>query len=71
LLTQIPEDEYIGTVAAAGAYDTRRSHTTIIDRKATPIIPVLKNGRHCKEGYPVAITRIETLRATRHYDRAI
>ncbi len=45
LLDQIPEGEEIGTVTADGAYDTRRCHTTIIDRQATAIIPIRKNGR--------------------------
>ena len=26
------------------AYDTRRCHSAIIDRQATPIIPIRKNG---------------------------
>jgi hypothetical protein len=34
LLDQIPEGEEIGTVTADGAYDTRRCHTAIIDRRA-------------------------------------
>lgn len=40
LLNQIREDEGIGTVTADGAYDTRRCHTAIIDRKASAIIPI-------------------------------
>lgn len=32
-----------------GAYDTRRCHTAIIDRQATAIIPIRKNGRPWKE----------------------
>ena len=60
----------IGTVTADGAYDTRRCHTAIIDRQATPIIPIRKNGRPWKEDCPAAIARNETLRATRHYGRA-
>lgn len=44
LLDQIPEVEEIGTVTADGAYDTRRCHTAIIDRQATSIIPIRKNG---------------------------
>ena len=40
LLGQIPEGEDIGTVTADGAYDTRHCHTVIIDREATPIIPI-------------------------------
>ena len=70
LLDQIPEDEEIGTVTADGAYDTRRCHTAIIDRQATAIIPIRKNGRPWKEGCPAARARNETLRATRHYGRA-
>ncbi len=70
LLDQIPDGEEIGTVTADGAYDTRRCHTAIIDRQATAIIPIRKNGRPWKEGCPAAIARNETLRATRHYGRA-
>jgi len=49
---------------------TRRCHTAIIDRQATPIIPIRKNGRSWKEDCPAAIARNDTLRATRHYGRA-
>ena len=69
LLDQIPDDEEIGTVTADGAYDTRRCHTAIIDRQATPIILIRKNGRPWKEDCPAAIARNETLRATRHHGR--
>ena len=68
---QIPEAEKIGTVTADGAYDTRRCHTAIIDRQATAIIPIRKNGRPWKEDCPAACARNETLRATRHYGRAL
>ncbi len=70
LLDQIPEDEEIGTVTADGAYDTRRCHTALINRQASAIIPIRKNGRPWKEDCPAAIARNETLRATRHYGRA-
>ncbi len=70
LLNQIPEDENIGTVTADGAYDTRRCHTAIVDRQATAIIAIRKNGRPWKADCPAAIARNETLRATRHYGRA-
>ncbi len=66
---QIPEGEDIDTVTADGACDTRRCHTAIIDRHATAIIPIRKNGRPWKEDCPAAIARNETLRATRHYGR--
>lgn len=51
----------------ATRYDTRRCHTAIIDRTATAIIPIRKNGRPWKEDCPAAIARNETLRAARHY----
>ena len=70
LLGQIPDGEEIATVTADGAADTRRCHTAITDRKATPIIPIRKNGRPWTEDCPAAIARNETLRATRHYGRA-
>ena len=49
LLDQIPEDEEIATVTADGACDTRRCHTAIINRQATAIVPIRKNGRPWKE----------------------
>jgi hypothetical protein len=70
LLGQIPADEQIGTVTADGAYDTRRCHKAITDRRAIPIIPIRKNGRMWKEDCPAARARNETLRATRHYGKA-
>ena len=57
-------------------------HTAIIDRQATAITPIRKNGRPCKEDCPAALgmvlgpvadhlsPRNETLRATRHNGRA-
>ncbi len=58
LLNQIPEGEEIGTVTADGAYDTRRCHAAIIDRQATPIIPIRKNGRPWKDVSGAPITRL-------------
>ena len=65
-----PEGEEIGTVTADGAYDTRRCHTAVIDRQATAIIPIRRNGRPWKEHCPAAVARNATLRATRLYGRA-
>lgn len=50
-LAQIPEGEQIATVAADGAYDTRRCHTAIINRGAGThaVIPIRRNGRAWKE----------------------
>ncbi|MBB3711737.1 hypothetical protein FHS00_001308 [Limimaricola variabilis] len=70
LLDQIPEDEPISIVTADGAYDTRRCHTAIIERQATAIIPIRKNGRPWKEDGPAAAARNDILRATRHFGRA-
>ena len=41
-----------------------------IDRQATAIIPIRRNGRPWKEDCPAARARNETLRATRYYGRA-
>ena len=71
LLDQIPRDEQIGTVTADGAFDTRRCHSAIIDRGATAIIPIRKNGRPWKEDGPAARARNEILRASRHFGRAL
>lgn len=62
--------EKIGTVTADGAYDIRRCHTAIIERQATGIIPIRKNGRPWKDGCAATTARNEILRATRHYGRA-
>jgi len=70
LLSQILEDEQIGTVIADGAYDTRRCHKAITDRQGTAIIPIRRNGRLWKEDCPAARARNDTLRATRYYGRA-
>jgi IS5 family transposase len=71
LLDQIPDDEEIGTVTGDGAYDTRRCHTAIVERRATAVIPTRKNGRPWKDDGPAARERNETLRATRHFGRAL
>lgn len=70
LLNQIPEGEVIGTLtdlsadccaiayrARGGAYDTRRCQAAIIDRQATPILPIRKNGRPWKEDCLAAFTQ--------------
>ena len=42
---------------ADGAYDTRRCHRAIIDREATPLIPIRKNGRPWQKGCPAAVAK--------------
>jgi len=70
LLGQIPRDEHIATVTADGAFDTRRCHTAIVDRGATAIIPIRRNGRPWKEDCAAAKAQNELLRASRHFGRA-
>ena len=71
LLHQILPAEETGTVTGDGAYDTRRCHTAIVERRATAVIPIRRNGRPWKEDGPAARARNETLRATRHFGRAL
>ena len=71
LLAQLPPDQAIGTVTADGACGTRRCHTAIAEHGATAIIPIRKNGRAWNEACPAARARNETLRASRHFDRAL
>ncbi|MGP3699912.1 hypothetical protein ACTVZP_22165, partial [Rhodobacter sp. NSM] len=52
-------------------HDTRRCHTAIVERRATAVIPIRRNGRPWKGDGPAARARNETLRATRHYGRAL
>jgi Transposase DDE domain len=56
--------------ATDGAYDTRRWHTALIDRQATAIILIRKNGQPWKKDCPAAAASNATLRATRHFGRA-
>ena len=70
LLEQIPRSEQIGSVTADGAFDTRRCHTAIVERGATAIIPIRRNGRTWKEDCPAARARNEILRASRRFGRA-
>ncbi|OLS53619.1 IS5 family transposase [Rhodovulum sulfidophilum] len=70
-LDQIPPCETMATVTADGAYDTRRCHATILERKAALIIPIRRNGRAWKPDCPAAISRNEPLRATRRLGKAL
>ncbi len=71
LLDQIPRDEQIGAVTADDAFNTRRCHTAIVDRSATVVIPICRNGCPWKEDCPAAKARNEILRASRHFGRAL
>ena len=48
LLNQIPPDQEIGSVTAAGAYDTRKCHDAIAERGAAAVIPPRRNGKPWK-----------------------
>jgi hypothetical protein len=48
---------------------TRRCHTAITDRQATPIMPIRRQGCPRKEDCPAASATNQTLRATRHCGR--
>lgn len=69
-MSHIHGDEDIGTVTVDGAYDTRRCHSAITARGGMAIIPIRKNGRSWKEGFPATLAQNEILRATRHYGQA-
>ena len=56
-------------MTADGAFDTRR-HTAIIERGATAILPIRRNGRPWTEDCSAAQARNESLRASRSFGRA-
>ena len=49
LLSQIPDDQKIGSVTADGAYNTRNCHYAIADRGANAVIPPRKKKRPALE----------------------
>lgn len=59
LLTQIPDDQDIGSVTADGAYDTRKCHDAIAIRNAHAVIPPRKNAKPWKPTSDGAIARNE------------
>jgi len=71
LLSQIPEDQEIGSVTADGAYDTRKCHDAIADRGAHAIIPPRRNAKPWRAITAGAMARDETLRAAKYLDRAL
>ena len=70
LLSQIPEDQEIGSVTADGAYDTRKCHDAIADRGAHAAIPPRKNAKPWKAITAGAVARNEALRAPKYLGRA-
>lgn len=71
LHAQIPEDEEIATVTADGAYDTRACHDAIAAHIAAAVIPPRRNARPWKPDTPGARARNESLRASKHFGRAL
>ena len=70
LLSQIPENQEIGSVTADGAYDTRKCHDAIADRGAYAVIPPRKNEKPWKTVTAGAAARNEALRASKYLSRA-
>lgn len=69
-LAQFPADEEISSVTADGAYDTRRCHVAIVERRAEARIPIRRNGRAWKEDCPAARVSNDILHKTRRLGRA-
>ncbi len=71
LLAQIPADEEIATVAADGACDRRACHDAIAARSAAAVMPPRRNARPWKPDTAGARARNESLRASKHFGRAL
>jgi hypothetical protein len=71
LLSQIPENQEIGSVTADGAYDTRKCHNAIADRGVHAVIPPRKNAKPWKAVTAGAVARNEALRASKYLGRAL
>ena len=67
---QIPPDQDIASVTAAGAYDTRKCHDAIADRGAADI-PPRQNAKPWKTATPGAVAPNEALRASKYLGRAL
>lgn len=63
LLSQIPENQEIGSVTAGGACDTRRCHDEIAECGAHAVIPPRKNEKPWKTITAGAVARNEALRS--------
>lgn len=65
LFEQIPPDQEIELVTAAGAYDTRNCQEVIAARHADAVIPSRKNAKPWRSTSAGAIARNEAVRASR------
>lgn len=71
LLNQIPSDQEIGSVTGDGAYDTRKCHDAIAERKAHAVIPPRKNARLGKPDTAGAKARNEAIQSSKYLGRAL
>ena len=71
LLNQISPDHDIGSIAADGAYDTRKCHDAIAARNAYAVIPPRKNAQPRKPTSAGAIARNQAVDASRYLGRAL
>ena len=71
LLNQISPDHDIGSIAADGAYDTRKCHDAIAARNAYAVIPPRKNAQPRKPTSAGAIARNQAVNASRYLGRAL
>lgn len=71
LLSQIPNEQDIGSVTADGAYDTRKCHDAIANRNAHAVIPPRKNAKPWTPTSAGAVARNEAIQASRYLDRAL
>ncbi len=71
LLSQIPNEQDIGSVTADGAYDTRKCHDAIANRNAHAVIPPRKNAKPWTPTSAAAVARNEAVQASRYLDRTL
>lgn len=71
LLDQIPADEEIVSLAADGAYGTRKCYGAIAGRGAQALIPPRKNAKPLKAVIPGAMARNEAVPASEYLGRSL
>ena len=70
-LNQIPSGQDIGSVTAAGAYDTCKCHEAIATRGAHAVIPPRKNTKSSKPTSDGEIARNDAVNAQRYLNRTV
>jgi hypothetical protein len=71
LLNQIPPDQELDSVAADGAYDTRKCHDAIAVRIAHAVVPPRKNAKLWKPDTLGAKARNNAVRSSKYLGRAL